>query len=63
MKYYLGKAELFMNNQISTKKKSNPEPTAPGVVVSVLSDIISAPSSNPCSLGFNSIGSLLEQLE
>jgi hypothetical protein len=52
---------LFLNKL--PKDQSNPEPTAPGVAVSVLSNTISAASSNPCSFGFNSIGSLLEQFE
>jgi hypothetical protein len=45
------------------KDQSKPEPTEPEVAVSVLSNTISAASSNPCSFGFNSIGSLLEQFE
>jgi hypothetical protein len=45
------------------KDQLNPEPTTLGVAVSVLSNTISAASSNPCSCGFNSIGSLLEQFE
>jgi hypothetical protein len=48
---------MFPNDQ------SNPEPTLSCVAVSVLSNTISAASSNPCSFGFNSIGFLLEQFE
>jgi hypothetical protein len=52
---------LFLNRL--PNDQSNPEPTAPGVAVSVLSKTISAASSKPCSFGFNSIGFLLEQFE
>jgi hypothetical protein len=52
---------LFLNRL--PNNQSNPEPTAPSVTISILSKTISATSSNPCSLGFSSIGSLLEQFE
>jgi hypothetical protein len=52
---------LFLNRL--PKDQSKPEPTKPGSAVSVLSNTISAASSKPCSFGFNSIGSLLEQFE
>jgi hypothetical protein len=52
---------LFLNRL--PNDQSNPEPTAPGVAVSILSKTISAALSKPCSLGFNSIYSLLEQFE
>jgi hypothetical protein len=52
---------LFLNRL--PNDQSNPEPTAPGIIVSVLSNTILAASSKPYSFGFNSIGSLLEQFE